>query len=142
MKQAKATLALAAILLAVTAGVPALAHGGGHHGGHHGWHGGHHGGWHHHGSRVHFGLFVGAPGFWYDPWPAPYPYYPYSYYYPPAVVVQSSPPVYIERDGNTAAPGASDYWYYCADAKRYYPYVKQCPGGWQRITPHPPPPPS
>jgi hypothetical protein len=88
---------------------------------------------------VHFGLFVGAPGFWYDPWPAPYPYYPYSYYYPPAVVVQSSPPVYIERDGDNAAPGSSDYWYYCADAQRYYPYVKQCPGGWQRVTPHPPP---
>lgn len=141
MKHSTTTLALAAVLLAITAGAPALAHGGGHHGGgHHGWH--HHGGWHHGGSRVHFGLFVGPPAFGYDPWwGAPYPYYPYSYYYPP-VVVQSSPPVYIERNGNNAAPGSSDYWYYCADAKRYYPYVKQCPGGWQRITPHPPPPPS
>ncbi len=30
-------------------------------------------------------------------------------------------------------------WYYCAESKTYYPYVKECPGGWQRVTPQPAP---
>jgi len=34
-----------------------------------------------------------------------------------------------------AAPAQSSYWYYCAESKTYYPYVKECPGGWQRVTP-------
>ena len=31
----------------------------------------------------------------------------------------------------------ADSWYYCADSKAYYPYVKDCPGGWQRVSPTP-----
>jgi hypothetical protein len=101
------------------------------------------------GSRYNFGFYLG-PGFW-GPYYPPYygPYYggyygygPYSYpYYPPAVVtVPSSPPQYVER----GAPDAGDrfdsaYWYYCRDADAYYPYVKQCPGGWERVAPQPPP---
>lgn len=87
-----------------------------------------------------FGFYFGSP----------YPYYPYPYwgpsypYYPPAVVaVPSSPPVYIERgDGSNAAPVQNDtqaFWYYCAGSNAYYPYVKQCPGGWERQVPMPPP---
>ncbi len=26
-----------------------------------------------------------------------------------------------------------------AESKTYYPYVKECPGGWQRVTPQPAP---
>src|ERR1700690_1599996 len=79
------------------------------------------------------------------PWnsPAPYYYPPYPYYYPPSVVtVPSSPPVYVERqDVAPPAPQASASWYYCANPQGYYPYVKECPRGWQAVAPQPPPPP-
>jgi hypothetical protein len=92
----------------------------------------------HHRPRVSVG-FVFGPGFWgYYP---PYPYYyPSYYYYPPTVVaVPSAPPTYIERGAPEEAPGPAAYWYFCRDANAYYPYVKQCPGGWERVTPSPPP---
>jgi hypothetical protein len=81
--------------------------------------------------------FVFSP-YWYDPWYYPAPYYP-PYYYPPAVVpVPATPPVYIERgDDADAAPGASSYWYYCADPQGYYPDVRECPGGWRAVSPQP-----
>lgn len=91
-------------------------------------------------DRVHFGLYVGAPIGW--PYYYPPAYYPppYSYYYPPAVVVQpAQPPVYVQRDEEApGSPPASAYWYYCEASKAYYPYVKSCPGGWQRVSPQPP----
>jgi hypothetical protein len=87
-------------------------------------------------GRVHFGISVGVPAY--------YPYYyrdPYFYYPPPpqVVVVPSSPPTYIERNDSAAseAPASTDWWYYCAESKAYYPYVKHCPGGWQRVAPQP-----
>lgn len=33
------------------------------------------------------------------------------------------------------APMAPSYWYYCASAGAYYPYVQACPEGWQRVIP-------
>ena len=93
---------------------------------------------HHHGG-VRFGFSFGAPLYWgpgyYYPPPYYYPpaYYPPSYY-PPAAVAPS-PPAYVER--NDPADEAQNAWYYCAEAKAYYPYVKQCPGGWQRVAPRP-----
>jgi len=109
-------------------------HGGGWHGG--GWHGG---GWHgrHHfwGPRVFFGVGVAAPFWWY-----PYGYaYPYPYAYPadsPPMAVESSPQTYIQEDTQ-----AQQYWYYCQNPQGYYPYVKECPGGWQEVAPQPPQPP-
>ena len=93
-----------------------------------------------HGPHVRFGVVVGGPLWWgpgyYRPYYAPYYYYPP--YYPPVVSVPASPPVYIEQSNAQPAPGQA-YWYYCADAKAYYPYVKECPGGWQRVAPQPPP---
>lgn len=82
-------------------------------------------------------VFVGF-NFGFPLYPAPY-YYPYPAYYPTPVVVQSSPPVYVERNDapQAAAPQAQNYWYYCASSKAYYPYVKECPGGWQRVSPTP-----
>jgi len=42
----------------------------------------------------------------------------------------------IEQGGGQATPqGQSNYWYYCADSQAYYPYVKECPGGWQQVAP-------
>jgi hypothetical protein len=99
-------------------------HGGGWHGRHHSW-----------GPRVFFGVGVAAPLWWY-----PYGYaYPYPYAYPaysPPVVVESSPQTYIQQDTQ-----AQQYWYYCQSPQGYYPYVKECPGGWQQVAPQPPQPP-
>jgi hypothetical protein len=89
--------------------------------------------WHGH-SRVHFGLYFGAPLYW-----SAYPYYPAPYYYPPTVVVPQSPPVYVEQgQQNGQAPAAQGWWYFCRESNAYYPYVKHCPAGWERVDPQPP----
>jgi hypothetical protein len=89
--------------------------------------------WHGH-SRVHFGLYFGDPFFW-----NPYPYYPPYYYYPPTVVMPQSPPVYIQQGQQGAqAPAGQGWWYFCRESNAYYPYVKHCPGGWERVSPQPP----
>lgn len=145
MKAAKATLAIAALCaLSLVASAPAQA------GGHGGYHGGHYhgGGGHYYGhSNVHWGFYFGLPYYssWYYPpypyyYPYSYPYYPYYPYYGGAVGVPSGPTTYVERGDQQAAPEASaqSWWYYCADSKTYYPYVKQCPGGWQKVAPQPP----
>lgn len=98
-----------------------------------------------HGGHVRFGLYVGAPVYWGGYWGPRYYYPPYyypPYYYPPTVVtVPASPPTYVEQ-APVAAPAAPalqpGYWYYCAESRAYYPYVNQCPGGWQRVSPQPP----
>jgi hypothetical protein len=80
-------------------------------------------------------VFIGAPFF---PW-----YYPPYYYYPPypPVVVRPAPTTYVEQGGAQSAPSPrSSYWYYCAESKTYYPYVKECPGGWMRVVPQTTPP--
>jgi len=109
--------AVIAALVALTgamAAVPAQAHGGG---------------------RVSIGVGFGYP-FWGPPYWGPSWYYPPPYYYypAPAVVVPSQPITYIEQ-------GSSDqnnWWYYCDASRGYYPYVKECPSGWQRVPPTPP----
>lgn len=86
------------------------------------------------------GIVVGYPWGWpYYPHYPPSYYYPYAYPgYPPTVVVQS-PPVYVEQGNVVAAPAqAPSYWYYCNDPQGYYPYVKECPTGWQKVEPQPP----
>lgn len=83
-------------------------------------------------GRAHFGVFIGAPLVWSYP-PAPY-YYPGPYYYPSIIAVPSSPPVYIEQDPLPV----QQYWYFCGNPQGYYPYVKQCPAGWQQVMPQPP----
>lgn len=79
--------------------------------------------------------------FLFGPWyyPGPYYYPPYNYPYPPVVTVPATPPVYIERSQVAEpAPPASASWYYCANPQGYYPYVENCPGGWQAVAPRPP----
>ena len=50
--------------------------------------------------------------------------------------MQQQPQVYVEQP--QAQPSQpSGYWYYCADSRAYYPYVKECPSGWQRVAPQP-----
>lgn len=85
-----------------------------------------------HQPRTHVGLVIGAPVF--DPWYRPAPWYP-----PTVIVTQPAPPppppVYIEQHEASVAP--ESYWYFCATAQGYYPYVRECPEPWQRILPHP-----
>jgi hypothetical protein len=111
MKPSRLTLglALAVLLVGATVSESALARG-----------------------RVFLGFNFGFPGYYY---PAPYYYYPPPYYAAP-VVIQNSPPVYVERN-DAPAPEAQSYWYYCAATRGYYPYVKECPGGWQKVAPTP-----
>lgn len=91
------------------------------------------------GGRVVVGVGIGAP-YWGWGWGYGYPYYP-GYYYPPAYAYPSypaQPTTYIQQDAPPAqAAPQQGYWYYCGDAQAYYPYVKECPGGWQRVSPQP-----
>lgn len=115
MKQMNAALTLSAIVLGILASTPALAY--------------------HQGGNVRFGVVIGGPFY---PWGYYPPYYPYYYPYPPAAPV--APPTYIEQ-GDTQVPPQqpSGSWYYCEASKTYYPYVKECPAGWQRVAPQPAP---
>ncbi len=102
-----------------------------------------------HHSRVHWSMSFGSgfgPGF-YSPYYSPFygsswpgywgPSVVYSApVYSPPVVIQQSPPVYIERP--SAEPPATAYWYYCAPTRSYYPYVSDCAEAWQRVPPVPP----
>ena len=110
MSRTKAVFVLIAVLL-LAASEPAWA-----------WRGG-----------VRFGVVIGAPFYpWYYPYP-PYYYQPY-----PVVVAPPAPVTYVEQ-GGTQAQGPS-FWYYCAESKAYYPYVKECPGGWMHVVPQAAPP--
>ncbi len=99
--------------------------------------------WRRHSSgRIHvhpsFSFYWGSGGYY--PRRYYYPYYPHYYpYYPPSIItVPSSPPVYIERSSPPSSqPLATGYWYYCHNPKGYYPYVKECPAGWQQVSPTP-----
>ena len=119
MKTTKAVVVLAAVLAGVLVAESAFA-----------WHRG----------RVGVGLYFGVPigGYYYG---APYYYPPYYPYYPPAtMVVPSQPQTYIEQGAPQAAPQpapAQNFWYYCPDSRAYYPYVRDCPAGWQRVSPQP-----
>lgn len=59
---------------------------------------------------------------------------------PPVPVQPAVVPVYPPSAPVAQAPQPA-YWYYCQDSNTYYPYVQQCAGGWQQVTPQPPAPP-
>jgi len=106
-------------------------------------------------SRPFFGprarIFIGAPfsaaPFYYAPYYAPPVVYapPPVYYQPtPGIIVPPTQPGasgYIEQQPGPSAstPDAGAWWYYCAEQKSYYPYVRECPGGWEKVPPEPPP---
>jgi hypothetical protein len=52
-----------------------------------------------------------------------------------------APPVVVESPAAVPSPPAPQYWYYCQGSQSYYPYVQQCPGGWQPVSPTPQPAP-
>src|SRR5882672_4900468 len=80
------------------------------------------------GARYGYGYYGGPWGYSY-PYPAPYAY---PYYSQP-----SEPPDYVERS-EAAASTDNNWWHYCPESKMFYPYVKECPAGWQRVSPTPP----
>lgn len=109
---------------------------------------------HFHGARLSFGLGIGFGPFDY-PYPSvyrrnyyPMPYYPYqSMYYPEVLVstVATPTPVYVRQTEvvstrswqNTqiqpeVSTNGSD-WYYCHNPDGFYPSIKACPSGWQRV---------
>ncbi len=136
MKSIKSTLLLLLLLGPVAATIAHADHG--HYRGGGGFRGGH------------LGVFI-------DPWPLFYPfsYYPYGYApyaaypyaaYPPVVVTQpAAPTVYMEQSdtqqSNAPAPSQSaapsNDWYYCHKPEGYYPYVRNCADGWQRVPAQP-----
>lgn len=114
---------------------------GGHHHHHHGWGGlgldlalGYSLGY---GYRGFGGYGWGYPGYRYR-----YDrHYPPYYAYPPIVAIPSSPPVYIQQQGNTnraAIESRENYWYYCRKLEGYYPHIKKCLDGWMQVVPQPP----
>ncbi|MFN4327129.1 MAG: hypothetical protein ACK4FP_14735 [Azonexus sp.] len=90
-----------------------------------------------HGGRVRLGVHVGVGAPVWGPVWGPV-WYPPPYYYPPQVIVvpPAQPPVYVEQADPAAQP-VQQYWYYCKSGKGYYPYVKECPEGWQKVLPQP-----
>lgn len=126
MKPIKTSLVTILVLTSLVVSLPALAQG------RHG-HGGYYGG------GFGLGVVMGASLFWpgyYAPYYGPnyvYPPYPYPGYYAPVAQPYQAPPAPAVQQ-ETAS-----YWYFCAESKTYYPYVQQCPGGWQRVAPTPPP---
>jgi len=93
---------------------------------------------HGHGGGVGLGLALGAAliGLTYyanrnnaDPaYAVPAP----TYVYPGPVVA----PRYVQQVVPQAASAPAQQrgdWYYCADSGAYYPYVRECPAGWQRV---------
>ena len=77
------------------------------------------------GARI--GVVVGAPLLF-----APLMYSAPAYYYSPPTTYVEQEPAYVEP-----APAAA-YWYFCPQLNAYYPYVQECPGGWQAVLPQPP----
>ena len=86
----------------------------------------------------------GPPQVYYQPEPAP------AYY--PRQLAMAQAPAYVEQSAQVYVPPppapsysqqapASKYnnwWYYCNKPTGYYPYVRQCPTGWQKVSPTPP----
>lgn len=131
----KATGILILALFATLASGSALAQ---HHGHGYGGYG--------HGGSVRFGISLGVPLYgpgYYGAHYYGYPAYAYPapvYGYPPVVMSPALPPVYVERGAVQAAPAPSQAqgdWYFCAASNAYYPYVAECPAGWQRVPAQP-----
>ena len=74
---------------------------------------------HHRGARPRIGAFLGAPVY----------AAPIHYYYSPGYGSRQPVPVYIEQDP------AHGYWYFCPESNEFYPYVQECPVGWQQVVP-------
>jgi len=147
MRTFRVVVGLMAVLMGPLTALPAAAHG-------------YYGGRGYYGVRGYWvgprvGVYVGGPLWWGVPYayPPAYGYAPPPYVYmPPPVVSAPAPPVYIERadpvqptapSAATAAPPTApaptaaapgvQWWYLCSSPRGAYPYVRECPGGWERV---------
>jgi hypothetical protein len=93
-------------------------------------------------SGFYLNFVVPWPSYYY--WGPHYGYYggyPYSYYPSPVIVEREGPITYVERSDtegsseSAQSAAAPIWWYWCAGEQRYYPYVRECPSGWQRVPP-------
>ena len=102
------------------------------HSGHGGY--GHGGGW---GYGVGLGLALGLPLLW-SGYYAPYAYPAPVYAYPGPAMAPSG--AYVEQGYGEAAPAPAQQqdWYFCPASNVYYPYIRECPSGWQRVPSQPP----
>lgn len=98
------------------------------------------GGDHWHGPHVGLGVWFGPPVIVGPPFAYPYPYYypygyaaPYPYYGGP--VEREYSDRYRDEPAPIDPPRAN--WYYCPEARAYYPYVKDCPKGWEAVPAQP-----
>lgn len=98
--------------------------------GHDRWRWNHGGWWGHRGYYGGIGLELYSPGYY------SVPYYPPYYVYPPAVVTVP-PPVYIQQAPPAVEQNPNGYWYFCNKPQGYYPYIRECPNGWQPVEPTP-----
>jgi hypothetical protein len=130
---------LAVILIGLIASNPVWARDGrggrGRHEGHSGSHfRGGHSARHHHGGGWSYRGYYGGFGLGFYGWPYSYPYYSYP---PTVITVPVTPPVYIQQSPPATQQYPSGYWYYCNNPDGYYPYIKECPNGWQQVEPRP-----
>ena len=133
MKLIKMACWIIALIGLVSSNSVSARGGGGHGGGHHG------GGWSHGGYYNGIGLGVLGLGYGLGYYSRPY-YSPYYVYPPTIVTVPMTPPVYIQQASPVTQQYPAGYWYYCNNPSGYYPYIKQCPNGWQQVEPTPPAP--
>ena len=138
MKPIKAVL-LSVALLVVTA--PGIAQARGGHGGHFG---GYRGGF---GWGLGVGAFIAAPliaGSYYAPpyYASPYAYPPNYGYAPTYVDPAYAPTAYSQpaypQQYQVPVQQQTSAWFFCPSSNSYYPYVRQCPEGWQQVSPTPP----
>ena len=100
---------------------------------------------------VGLGLLFGSALLWsalqpsstYYPAQPVYSYSPPAYYPAPAVVTQyvQTPTAWLPPPPASAAPDSQvsdgQWWYFCGKPKGYYPYVKRCQVGWEKVSPAP-----
>jgi len=89
------------------------------------------------GGPAYYGGYYGGHGYYrgyYGGYYAPYYYGPgyYGPYYGPAYAY-APPPVIYTQPVPTVQQAPASSWYYCAESQTYYPYVRECPGGWQTV---------
>jgi hypothetical protein len=153
MKALRFMLIAVAVLAGLASATPASAHGY--------YRGGVRGYWY--GPSI--GFYYGGPYGWGAPgYYGPgygYGYVPPAYVYgPPGVVTSTGGVVYIERNDQVTTsqpvppasasatppaaspvpPPAGQWWYLCTSPRGAYPYVRECPGGWERVPAVPPGP--
>ncbi|MBA3754744.1 MAG: hypothetical protein H0X02_00275 [Nitrosomonas sp.] len=122
---------------------------------------------HHHSDHSHHNFILGIggyydpwlwggyynPGFWggsyYNPGflgVGPYgyrsfgyrdPFFRPYYAYPPTVVAPTRPSIYIQQQEPKTPRPKTSYWHYSKAPEGYYPYIKECPGGWLQVVPQP-----